>query len=727
MLVSASCALGSEPGPLASTGEPGIANVRLNRDALEPYEKLEISFDLSGTWSNPFDPEQVAVDGIFRTPDGLTLTMPGFCFQDYQRVHHDKYEELKPAGKPVWKVRFAPTAAGTYRVRLRLTCAGKTVESPEQTFRCTAGGKQHGYLRVSKENSYYLQFDDGTPFFAIGENIATLGPMGTEHIDQWYTSFARAGGNFVRSWWCGGGTDLESWISKDPNVGLGRYKLDQAWRIDYLVEKAETLGIRLMCCLETQQYLRRDKWWPQFTYNAANGGPVTTPADYFVNPKADAFFQKRLRYIVARWSYSTAIFSWQFWNEVSACNDFAVPPAAAWHRRMAQYLRGIDPYDHVIQSNFGNLDGHAEIDGLPDMEVVSTNIYTRRDMGETAAWGTHLMTARYRKPFFLTEYGPGHYGHYAEEDPTGVMVHNGLWGAVVSGSAGTGMPWGWGDWIHRQDMYHYWKAVTDVVADVPFCHRQWKPVQVERFRFADQGKPPYYASTFLEGWPRNYSYTLGPSSPQATLAVSPEGEVDHPETFSAVLNSKQSHTLSVDYPADGTLVVHAPELSERGEPKLQVSIDGRPALDQALPRDTKYFWAYWKSYSVPVQAGRHAVRIANAGSGSLWTAYELQNYLRREGPDLEVRGLQTEDYVLLWLRNPQFIWVYQREGRQPEEQPEGQLALTGLADGRYSVQWRETMTGQVLGQSEVLVTAGRLPLPTPRITRSAVAKLVRMR
>ena len=71
------------------------------------------------------------------------------------------------------------------------------------------------------------------------------------------TRLAEAGGNFVRSWWCYGSTDLESLVSGHPDQGLGRYKQPDAWRLDRLVELAERLDIRMMCCLETQQNLRR--------------------------------------------------------------------------------------------------------------------------------------------------------------------------------------------------------------------------------------------------------------------------------------------------------------------------------------------------------------------------------------------------------------------------------------------------------------------------------------
>ena len=35
-----------------------------------------------------------------------------------------------------------------------------------------------------------------------------------------------------------------------------------------------------------------------------------------------------------------------------------------------------------------------------------------------------------------------------------------------------------------------------------------------------------------------------------------------------------------------------------------------------------------------------------------WTAYELQRFRRREGPDLDLSGMFCDDTVLLWLRNP---------------------------------------------------------------------------
>jgi len=710
---------------LECTGQPGLGPVSASPAAVPQYARFEAAFQATGTWSNPYDPDQVAIDAVFSTPDNRQVTVPAFFCQDYERSDVSGVELLVAKGPAGWRVRYAPTTPGTYRWTLHLRNAGQTITSPAATFTCTAAPDHHGYLRVSRRNPYYLEFTDGTPFFGIGMNIATLDAGRLASADRWYTRFAEAGGNLVRSWWCAAGTDVESEVSSRPDLGLGRYRQEDCWRIDHLMTMSERLGIHMMCCIETQQALRRDAWWGRFTYNRANGGPIDAPAQFFTDETARRLFRNRLRYLVARWSYSPSVYAWQFWNEVSACNNYSSEPVAAWHREMATYLRSIDPAAHIIHTNFGNMDGYREVDGLPEMEVVSTNIYSRRDMAQTGIWGTRYMTAHYRKPFLLTEYGVGHHGGWLTEDPTGIIVHNGLWGPLMSGSAGTGMPWGWGGWIDTLDLYRYWKPAAELVAGVPFAQRDWRPLQVERFAFREPGRKAYYSDVFVEGWPRNYSYTLCPAQRPEVFTIDADGELREEENLCAVLRGGEGHTLSAAFPVDGTFVVHVPEISESGDPVLRVDIDGVEALLQALPRGDAKAWEYWRAFPVPVPAGNHRLTIANAGGGSLLTAYELQRFRRREGPDLDIAGQFCEDYILLWLHHPQFIWLCQREGRQPMAQPEGVLTLTAVADGTYRVTWLDTTTGETLHSGTVEARAGRLDLPTPAIPRSAVAKLIR--
>ena len=78
-----------------------------------------------------------------------------------------------------------------------------------------------------------------------------------------------------------------------------------------------------------------------------------------------------------------------------------------------------------------------------------------------------------------------------------------------------------------------------------------------------------------------------------------------------------------------------PAKKQRRQPELQ-----QPLLQQELARDTERAWAYWKSFAVPVAAGEHTMTVKNAGTGTMWSGYELRNFRHREGPDLDVMGMQ---------------------------------------------------------------------------------------
>ena len=131
-------------------------------------------------------------------------------------------------------IRARPVPGCVEVVIARMTqTRGQTIETPEQTFHCTPAKGEHGYVRVSRENPRYFEYDDGAPFFGIAMNMATLGgPGDSVRPTDWYTRFAAAGGNYVRSWWCADGTDLESHISGHLDVGLGKFRQEDSWRID---------------------------------------------------------------------------------------------------------------------------------------------------------------------------------------------------------------------------------------------------------------------------------------------------------------------------------------------------------------------------------------------------------------------------------------------------------------------------------------------------------------
>jgi len=124
------------------------------------------------------------------------------------------------------------------------------------------------------------------------------------------------GENYTRIWMIHWNIALE-W-SGGEYPGLGHYHLGKAKWFDEILELAEKYGIYIMLCLESFNNLRISQPYPAYDsnpYAKENGGMLQKPEQFFTNPEARRLFKQRLRYLVARYSYSTNILCWEFWNE----------------------------------------------------------------------------------------------------------------------------------------------------------------------------------------------------------------------------------------------------------------------------------------------------------------------------------------------------------------------------------------------------------------------------
>jgi hypothetical protein len=721
--------------PLASSGTLAISDVSISKAQVARYETVEITFRMEGQWRNPFDPQEVRVDGVFTAPDGAQATVPGFFYQEYRRTVSNGRESYQRVGETCWKARFAPPRMGEYTCVLKAKNREREISVEAPAFTCTAASAGHGYLRISRYNPLYFEFEDGTPFCAVAMDKALGSVFQYERI---YDRFAGVGGNFNRLFLTHSNFNIMERVvgAGRPDKGVGKLNLEYCWCVDQVLELGQRLGIYHMLTLTNQTNLRTDNGgWDANVYNVKNGGFLKTPGEYFTDERAQRVFENLLRYVVARWGASTGVFSWDLWNECSAAGGFTPQNAARWHQRMARYLRAVDVAKHVIHTNFGNLNSYAEVDGLPEMELVSTNTYAVKDIAQIAEVWTKRLIAQFHKPYMLTEYGIGHNmgrGGYAPHDPERVMVHDGLWSPLLSGSAGTGMAWDW-NWLDDEHFYRYIQAVAQVVKDIPFSRRTWRPVQVQAFEFADASRRPYYADAFIEGFPGNYTFPPE-ARDRETFAVLENGRLDRQDLLHARLGQPQSWQASaksfqVRYPVDGQFIVYVPELNGnvKSAPRLTVSVDGKVALERELlpygPPEQYDPRSYYQRYTVEIPAGSHTIRVANTGSGSITTAFELTNYVRRSGPNLEARGMQTDDYLLLWLKHPEFNWMYRRMGLQTEEQPAGRLTLRDVPDGKWNAQWTDTVEARLVGQETVTSRDGALVLRTPPTAKSVVVRL----
>ena len=175
------------------------------------YDKVEMTIRRPGgpgKYRNPFDPDEVDVWLEITTPGGRRLVLPAFWFQDYQRRTIDrgnrKIDWLYPAGPPGWKARFAPMEVGPYSAIVRLKDRRHTARSEPVRFEATAS-ESPGFVRASRRDPRFLEFDNGQPFFAIGQNLAFIGPTQFATLSRAEEIFGRLsanGANFLRIWTC---------------------------------------------------------------------------------------------------------------------------------------------------------------------------------------------------------------------------------------------------------------------------------------------------------------------------------------------------------------------------------------------------------------------------------------------------------------------------------------------------------------------------------------------
>jgi len=697
-----------------------------NQNRVGLFEKFEITFELGGSWDNPFDPGQIKVDAYFTAPDGKQMVIPGFFYQEYSQ---NVYGRLVKEGDPVWKVRFTPSIAGEYKYEIKAENKGKEIKSPSQSFTCTSFNATHGFLGISKTNPLYLEFSDGTSFFGVGQDRSQGESRGC------YQRFADSGGNFNRLFLTNGNFNIEELNvpGSGADLGLGKMNQECSYNLDKVLELGEKLHIYHMLTLTNQWTF--NSVWKGHAYNKANGGILNSKNEYWTNEEAMKYFERRVRYHVARWGYSTSVFSWDLWNEYSAMGA-PLEDAIKWHQRMAHYLRALDPFGHVIHTNDGSFNGRPGMNGLPEMELISTNAYGINDIAYLADIWTKKQTARYKKPYILTEFAMWHNagkaGGYAGMDPERRMVHDGLWSPLISGAAATGMAWE-GNWLDHEIFYTFISAVSKIADGVPFSKRVWKPVEVSSFTFAKPGVP-YYTDIVFEGWPGNFARPKD-VNPEY-FRINKYGRVEQQEALNAVLtgksDSQSSNTTSsvaykAEFPINGAFVVYVTQLwTTEPTPQLTVVLDDKEVLKKdLLPLETQNYTPimYNQYFTIPVTKGQHIVRVSNTAGGSFVTAYELKNYILKNGPDLEVRGVQTDDYILLWIKNPKYTVLHELMKIPLIPQAGGTLELKNVSDGSWMAEWVNTINAITL-RTEILKSSDqKLVLMTPAIEESVAVRL----
>ncbi len=465
--------------PYARKGTLGIQNVTVSAPTVARGSKVEFTVEFTGTFDNPFDPADVALEARVRCPSGKTAVVPGFLYRPYNRALKGSREELTPAAEPSWRIRFTPTETGEHTAVVVARDRSGSVESKPVRF--TAGASEApGFIRISRQDRRYFAFDNGKPFFPIGANVCWAYGRGTFDYDEWFARYAEAGCNYARLWLSPPWTTfaIEQPGKPEEGRGLGQFDLGNAWRIDYVLDLAAARGIHLMLCIDSYNILREKDGYPQWDntpHNAARGGPLQRPTEFWTSPAMDTLYRAKLRYLVARYGCSPAVMSWEFWNEADITTGYRSAPSRDWHARVAEALRALDPYRHLITTSFANTRGDPEVDKLPGLDYVQTHHYNSPDLAVTLA-KAQAQKAAYGKPHIVGEIGADSGGPRSKDDPAGLQIHDPVWVSIATGGAGTAQPWWWDNNTHPRNLYHLYAAAARFTAGIDWPAESFRSI-----------------------------------------------------------------------------------------------------------------------------------------------------------------------------------------------------------------------------------------------------------
>jgi len=402
------------------------------------YEKTEWNIYLTAAWQNPYFQEQVALDMLLIAPSGKTIKMP--CY----------YESGKSGSESLWKARFAPQEQGKYQYYFQLTQDNKAVSvSKKKSFVVKPSGKD-GFLHT--DNNWVLRFDDNKPFRGIGEDIAwesrahddskyfkQLNEDPKYNYEYMLHSLSKHGGNFFRTWICSWNLPIDwkkGFNSNRYSPSDNYYNPSALRKTDSLVDLCDSLNIYMMLTLGPGAYGTRE------------GGVAASAADFFVNPAAITRYKNRLRYIIARWGYSTSIGAWELFNEVDnvmyANKEHPINAAdiVKWHDEMSRYIKATDPYNHIVTTSIS----HRDLPGLNDLPAIDINqkhIYKNtKSIPSTIVEYEH----KFHKPYVIGEYGYEWDWSKNFNDFAGRMdsdFKRGLWYGLFSPTPVLPMSWWW--------------------------------------------------------------------------------------------------------------------------------------------------------------------------------------------------------------------------------------------------------------------------------------------
>lgn len=499
-----------------------VAQPRINKltapKSASVYGLYEIKFQL-GEYDNPYDPEVIDVYADFTGPDGRTRRVIGFFCEGYFFMK-DKDHEVASRSRDGdgWMIRFTPDATGrwTYVIHAidkKGATQLSTYNGNTLSFDCQQNDAE-GFIQ--RANAKYLKRDalvngrrQTKSFFPVGPNVAWYDaadygtykkPYGIYDYDK-YINQLSGKANYFRIWLNRYqflslyGPEHAGTIDGKPRMYFDN-TLNQkdAAELDHIVQYAQENGIALMACIFNYRNFEHKKGvadgskekpampsdWTNNPYNTVLH--LQSKYDFFTDARAIRIEKNLIRYIVARWGYATNILCWELWNEIAnmeesnSLSSQTQRDMVKWHNQMAEYIRSIDPYHHLISTSLGSAKDMSTLNkAFESMDFVQDHNYQNIQKAKSKEQFSYILYQKtsdalsYEKPFFMGEFGFGQGSNkmkYEDKDPKGVDLHNSLWSSAFSGSMGPASFWYW-ETMDKCNWYELFLPVTTFFGKLP--------------------------------------------------------------------------------------------------------------------------------------------------------------------------------------------------------------------------------------------------------------------